>query len=90
MAFLEVIAAIERDVASQAKRSSYQHGVVGTTGSWRRPDRYRFAEVRSIDGVHANLLIYRNAKDVDDTPFDPYDRDAASTIARRIVDHLEI
>ena len=50
-----------------APRGSYHHGVVGRTGSWRRPDRYRFAEVRHDDAQRAFLLIHRNAREVEET-----------------------
>jgi hypothetical protein len=90
MSSLEVISAIERGVAAHATHSAYHHGVVGTTGSWRRPDRYRFAEVRAADPKRAQLLIYRNAREIDETPFDGMEPDALDLVARRIVEHLEI
>jgi hypothetical protein len=90
MSFLEVIAAIEHGVAAMAPRGSYHHGVVGRTGSWRRPDRYRFAEVRHDDAQRAFLLIHPNASEVEETPFDASQPQAPDEIARRIVAHLEI
>ncbi|HTJ28418.1 MAG TPA: hypothetical protein VMA36_19830 [Candidatus Limnocylindria bacterium] len=90
MTFDEFVAAVDGAIATLATRTDYHHGIAGTTASWRRIDRYRFAELRRLEGGSARLVMHRTAREAEEETFQTALPEHVDLIARRIVTDLQL
>jgi hypothetical protein len=90
MTFDEFVAAVDGAIATLATRTDYHHGIAGTTASWRRIDRYRFAELRRLEGGSARLVMHRTAREAEEETFQTALPEHVDQIARRIVTDLQL